>query len=347
MHKAVRAALFGLPLCFSSCAGAPLPSRSDAAGAPVPALRTVGDARLDNVVLVTLDGVRWQEIFTGADPALADQAGLPRGPHRSARDLTPNLHRLFFDEGTVLGDPRIGEPFLASGPRYVSLPAYVEIMTGAVSGCTGNDCQPSVPWTIADEIARRTPEQGAAVFSSWGTIARTVAAVENVFLAAGRRPDEQAPAYPGHGDYRPDHRTAALALEHLRRRRPGLLWVALGDTDEWAHRRDYRGYIDALRFADTFLGELCAHLDEMGDYGARTAVVVTTDHGRDASFADHGGPDSAAVWLMVRGRSLSAKGATPLSSPRHLRDIAPTIAALRGWEARQCDGCGQVIDELL
>jgi hypothetical protein len=278
---------------------------------------------------------------------LAGAAGLPGGPHRSARGLTPNLHRLFFDGGTVLGDPRLGERFFASGPHFVSLPAYVEIMTGAVSGCVGNDCAPEVPWTIAAESARRTPEQGAAVFSSWGTISRAVCPEDNVFLAAGRRPDEQAPAYPGHGDYRPDSRTAALAIEHLRRHRPGLLWVALGDTDEWAHRGDYRRYIEALRFADAFVGELAAHLDEMGDYGARTALLVTTDHGRDRNFTDHGGPDSAAVWLMARGAALSPRGAAPLRAPRHLRDIAPTIAALRGWEPRRCATCGSAIDELL
>ncbi len=347
MHTLRRAALFGLALCFSSCGGFDPPPARYAPASEAPPLRAVGEAAVDNVILVTLDGVRWQEIFTGADPALAGEAGLPGGPHRSARGLTPNLHRLFFDGGTVLGDPELGERFLASGPRFVSLPAYVEIMTGAVSGCAGNDCQPDVPWTIASEIARRTPEQGAAVFSSWGTISRAVGPGENMFLAAGRHPDDPAPAYPGHGDYRPDRRTAALALEHLRRRRPGLLWVALGDTDEWAHRRDYRGYIEALRFSDAFVGELCAHLDEMGDYGARTAVFVTTDHGRDAGFADHGGPESAAVWLMARGKGLSAKGAAALRTPRHLRDIAPTIAALRGWAARRCGACGGVITELL
>lgn len=347
MHTLRRAALFGLALCFSSCGALAPPSAREPLLGEAPALRAVREAAVDNVILVTLDGVRWQEIFKGADPALADEAGLPGGPHRTARGLTPNLHRLFFDGGTVLGDPGLGARFLASGPRFVSLPAYVEIMTGAVSGCAGNDCQPAVPWTIATEIAQRTPEQGAAVFSSWSAISRAVGPGENLLLATGRHPGDPDPAYPGHDDYRPDRRTAALALDHLRRRRPGLLWVALGDTDEWAHRRDYRGYIEALRFADAFVGELCAHLDEMGDYGDRTAVIVTTDHGRDAGFADHGGPDSAAVWLMARGAGLSAKGPAALRAPRHLRDIAPTIAALRGWEARRCDACGDVITELL
>ena len=347
MHKALRGALSGLALSFSSCGGLAPPPASDPVAIQPPLLPVVSEPAVDSVVLVTLDGVRWQEIFLGADPALADAAGLPRGEHRTPRGLTPALHRLFFDQGTVLGDPRLGERFLASGPHFVSLPAYLEIMMGATSGCAGNDCRPALPWTIATEVARRTPEQGAAVFSSWSTVARAAGSSANLVLETGRHPRDSDPAYPGHGDYRPDRRTAALALEHLRARRPGLLWVALGDTDEWAHRGDYRGYIEALRFADSFVGELCAHLAQMGERGARTAVLVTTDHGRDPSFNDHGGPDSAAVWLMARGAGLSPRGPARLDRPRHLRDIAPTIAALRGWATRRCEGCGDILAELL
>ncbi len=97
-------------------------------------------------ILVTMDGVRWQEIFTGADPGLADGAALPGGEARTARGLTPNLHHLFFDGGVVLGDPRLQRALPASGPNYVSLPAYVEMMTGAISGCADNGCEPRLPW---------------------------------------------------------------------------------------------------------------------------------------------------------------------------------------------------------
>ncbi len=347
MNKALRAALLGLPFFFTSCAGAPPsqpPVASPFTAAPLPAERP---PRVENVILVTIDGVRWQEIFTGADPALADQAGLPHGELRTARGLTPHLHRLFFDGGTVLGDPRLGERFLATGPRYVSLPSYVEIMTGAASGCDGNDCQPQVPWTIAAEVARRGARGGAAVFSSWSTIGRAVPGGEGLHLEVGRSPSDQDPPYPGDGDYRPDRRTAAAAIAHLLHRRPRMLWVALGDTDEWAHRGDYRGYIDSLRFADAFVGELCAHLADMGPHGAGTTVIVTTDHGRDANFTDHGGPDSAAVWLMARGRPITPKGARGLDRPRYLRDIAPTIASLYGLGHRRCDTCGDVLSDLL
>jgi hypothetical protein len=341
MHRAHTGFLLVLGLLFSSCVEGPAarPAAAERAGAVA--------AGVDNVILVTLDGVRWQEIFTGADPELADGAGLPVGERRGARGLTPNLHRLFFDQGVVLGDPRAGEPFVASGPNFVSLPGYVEIMTGAASGCAGNECEPHVSWAIAGEAAG-APGDGAAVFSSWERIARAVPVdTSGLLLRAGREPGEQAPPYPGNGEYRPDLRTAAMAVDHLVHRRPRFLWVALGDTDEWAHRHDYRGYLDALRFADDFVGELSAHLAAMGDYGARTAILVTTDHGRDADFADHGGPASAAVWLMAGGGPIARRGSTPLPRTRGLRDIAPTIAAILHEPGPRGAACGEVLGELL
>jgi hypothetical protein len=85
----------------------------------------------------------------------------------------------------------------------------------------------------------------------------------------------------------------------------------------------------------------------MGSYGASTTVIVTTDHGRDANFADHGGPDSAAVWVMARGSAVAAQGTRALTRRRYLRDIAPTIASLYGLSPRRCDACGDVLNELL
>jgi hypothetical protein len=300
------------------------------------------------VVLVTVDGVRWQEIFDGVDPVLGDAAGVPPGPAREAAALTPNFHRLFFEGGTALGDPRRGAPLRASGPHFVSLPSYVELMTGRASGCVDNDCEPHVAWALADAIAVASPREGAAVFASWERIARAVPArVASVFRSAGRAPGDVDGPFPGQGEYRPDRRTAALALDHLERARPRFLWVALGDTDEHAHRGDYGAYLGALRDADAFVGALAARLEAMGDRGARTSILVTTDHGRDAGFTDHGGPASGSVWLLARGGPVAKRGALPLARPRHLVDVAPTVRALLGEPARPCRGCGAAIDELL
>jgi phosphopentomutase len=138
-----------------------------------------------------------------------------------------------------------------------------------------------------------------------------------------------------------------MAMDYLVGHRPRFLWIALGDTDEWAHRNDYRGYLEALRFADDVVGELTAHLAEMGEYGAHTTLLVTTDHGRDGNFADHGSPTSAGVWLMARGGPVAVRGALSLSRVRHLRDIAPTISTLLGEPSPRGAERGEVLDELL
>lgn len=48
----------------------------------------------ETVIIVTLDGVRWQEVFGGVDPALATAAGMGPDMMLSASELIPNLHAL-------------------------------------------------------------------------------------------------------------------------------------------------------------------------------------------------------------------------------------------------------------
>src|SRR5438094_10293705 len=73
---------------LSGCAGAPAHDGATSL--------TAGGAELaplvvtDPVVLVTIDGLRWQEVFTGIDPALA--AGALR--IETAAELMPHLHAL-------------------------------------------------------------------------------------------------------------------------------------------------------------------------------------------------------------------------------------------------------------
>lgn len=301
------------------------------------------------LVLVTLDGVRWQEIFDGVDPALAGRMEHDPSIGRGPRELLPNIHRLFFDGGTVLGDPRLSGGIEASASRHLSIPGYAELSTGAATDCVDNGCVPVLGETLADAVAGAPGDAAsAAVFGSWSEIAR-VSAVhpERLLVQTGHAITEGVLPFPGNGDYVPDRLTAGRALEHLRASRPRLLWVALGDTDEWAHRGDYGGYLDALRAADRFLGELAEELAHLDDYGARATVLVTADHGRDEGFRDHGGPDSAPVWLLARGPRVRRRGPTSTSRTRRLRDVAPTARALLGLSPRACATCGEPIAELL
>ena len=140
-------------------------------------------------------------------------------------------------------------------------------------------------------------------------------------IDAGRR----APAGPGEPSYRPDAQTADLAVAVLRAARPRVLAVGLGDTDEHAHLGDYAGYVDALRQADETVGRLVAAASELP---GETLVVVTTDHGREAAFRNHGAfaPESSRVFAV--GAVLRGPALEPASRPARLADLAPLAI---GW----------------
>lgn len=299
---------------------------------------------LHPVVLVTIDGVRWQEIFGGTDPARTS------GPVRTAAEITPNLHVLAHDRGAALGAPRRGV-IAASGPQFLSLPGYTEIMTGRTSrACADNDCAGSDTPTLLDEAHGAGAK--VAAFTSWDLLARAVStqrgAARTFSVSSGRAADPSVQPWPGDGEYRPDKLTMALALSFLERERPDVLYVGLGDTDEHAHHGDYDAYVEALSEADAFLGRLREVLDRMGPRGQRTHLVVTADHGRADDFRSHGGatPEAGRVWLVASGPGIAARGHVASSRVRHLADVAPTLRTIMGLAPDPSPGAGSVLAEL-
>ncbi|HEY6723225.1 MAG TPA: alkaline phosphatase family protein [Polyangiaceae bacterium] len=303
-------------------------------------------------VMVVLDGVRWQEIFHGVDRARARRLNLRP---ETARQLLPNLYRLIDDHGCVLGAPGAGSLVSASGPDFLSLPGYTEIFSGAAPvDCPDNECGRVHQVTIADQVAQlgQSPAD-VAVISSWPKVALAAShAPEHLLISAGRSEAENAhvlrqypavwQAYlagarakpaPGWGEFRPDRHTAALALDYLRHAEPRFLFVGLGETDEYAHRNDYRSYLSALRDADRVVGRIYEVLERAARRGATTLLFVTSDHGR-AEFAHHGKayPESARTWLVAAGSAVRARGVVRSPEPRRLADLAPTLRALWGFE---------------
>src|SRR5688572_33158031 len=59
-------------------------------------------AHADTVVVLVIDGIRWQEVFSGVDPRLARSHGI-QGRPATAAELVPNLHLLGNAKGAVVG----------------------------------------------------------------------------------------------------------------------------------------------------------------------------------------------------------------------------------------------------
>jgi hypothetical protein len=313
------------------------------------------------VVLIAIDGVRWQEIFEGTDPAFL-RAGRPR----SAGELAPNIHALA-RRGVALGAPGHGAPFVASGPNFVSLPGYTEMLTGRPAPCQENDCNERPTWTLLDAFA--TKGGGVGAIASWTPIGRIAASdpmlgVISTGRTGGQTRDRiravpglaavfdaatSASPAPGYDDYRPDAHTASLALGYLKKERPRFLFVGLGDTDEYGHSGRYDAYLKSLTAADEFVGEVMATADAWKKDGHATIIVVTTDHGRSRDFEEHGRKfkESARAWLVAGGGPIPARGYVSSPVQRRLSDVAPTLAAIAGVPMEVRAGSGRVMPELL
>jgi phosphopentomutase len=188
-----------------------------------------------------------------------------------------------------------------------------------------------------------------AAFASWEKLERAVSARPGRFpVSAGRASDDHTPPWPGSGHYRPDWKTADLALAYLETARPDFLYIALGDPDEHAHHGNVAGYRESLGQADDILRRLRVVLNGLGERGQATHVFVTADHGRANDFRTHGdhAPESARVWLVGAGPRIQARGMSRSPHERRLSDVAPTIASLIGIEPAHGPGSGEVLAEL-
>jgi len=274
------------------------------------------------VVLITVDGVRWQEIFGGTDPLLR------RGEKISPEDLLPNLHKYFVEGGEVFGER---SSVFASGTNHISLPGYLEMMRGfPTEDCVTNFCEPRLETTLLDHFTR------AAVFSSWDTVRKSTTSDPDRFVInSGRnyrsaayeslrlRDDRDFDCYVGHLDYRPDEFTMVSVRDYISHEKPQFLWASFGDTDEYAHMGNYDGYITALKNVDRYVGEM------IESYGDDTIFVVTTDHGRSQDWRHHGYDlESSRIWLMIRGRGVPHIGHVDLGRKSSLSDVLPTVLSV-------------------
>lgn len=318
------------------------------------------------IVLVTIDGVRAEDVFDGADPAL--RPGTHVESYLKPEAVMPRTHRLVETRGVALGAdrPGCGVVRTASGAN-VSLPGYLEIFTGRKTRCRDNHCARTELPTVLDEAAEAGLSPVASI-GSWEILDRAASRTGAPVLVSegsqrwpGERPlvpteleelvaaGEKVEAYPGGGRYRPDSSTTAIALEYLRSGAPPVLHVGLGDPDEYGHRNDYRSYLGAIAAADAFIGTIADTLDTMGELGARTTVIVTTDHGRNQDFQHHGAFSltSGRTFVIAFGARVRSRGVVCPSRDVTLADIAPTIRVLVGLRPDASPDSGRPIEEIV
>lgn len=326
------------------------------------------------VVLVTLDGARWQEIFGGLDlDVLRSASGKTPveqtvsyrrywadTPQARREKLLPVLWGLTRDHGFLAGNRAAGSRVSVTNRHRFSYPGYNELLTGAPHDdtITSNDNRRYPFLTVLEWLrpALGLHKDEVAVFASWETFNWIAEREEGaIAINAGfepyHHPDPQArqlsrlqfeTATPWAG-VRHDLYTFELAMAHLTTYRPRVLYLAFGETDDWAHEGRYDQTLEALHRTDARLGELWGRLQADAEYRDRTTIVLTVDHGRGRTPKDwtsHGADVAGAdeMWLGCFGGRVTARGELRDHAPIEQRQVAATVAQAVGQDFRHAAG---------
>jgi hypothetical protein len=334
--------------------------------------RGEGRLKTENVIWVTLDGVRWQEVFGGADEGLlnkehrgvADVAGVRRsfwretaGERRAA--LMPFLWGTVARDGQVFGNREKGSVARVTNDQWFSYPGYNEIFTGfADPRIKSNDKVENENVTVLEWLHRKPEFAGrVAAFAGWDVMPFIINEGRCGFPVMGgwepvpdREPNERqamlneliAQTTPTVDSELYDAFLYQAAAEHLKRHRPRVLVVCFSETDSWAHAGRYDRVLQTAYFADSFVGRLWEAAQSMEQYRGKTTLVVTTDHGRGGGpvqWKSHARnvPGSSAIWVAVMGPDTPALGERGEGPEVTQGQVAATVARLLGEDYRKAE----------
>lgn len=321
----------------------------------------------ENVILITFDGLRWQELFSGADKDLVSNKTYVNNPKKLKEMFwaeTPEERRatllpFFWSEivqnGQIYGNRQVGNKADCNNNMWFSYPGYNEILTGTADdkNITSNDKINNPNVTILEYFNNMPEFKGlVGAFGSWDVFPYIINEERSgVPVNAGFEPakgddltekerflNEMQDIIPSPwGSVRLDAFTHHYAMEFLKKKTPRLLYIAYGETDDFAHDGEYDHYLKSARRTDQFIKELWEFCQSHPRYANNTTFVITTDHGRGTqpleTWKHHGTKIKGAgeVWFALLGKGVPAKGIVTKEQHLYLNQTAQTVAKLLGY----------------
>jgi hypothetical protein len=316
-----------------------------------------------------MDGMRWQEIFRGADPKLiaapgptwvgdpkemaaqAQQQYDRPTPAERRQALMPFLWNVVAAKGQIFGNRDLGSDSHVTNIFNFSYPGYAETLTGiADPRVDSNDNVPNPNPTVFTWLNPKPAFSGkVAAFGAWETFngifdkdqcgfvvnagydpltaipATPELALLNTFKAESARiwSDEPFDPLPFH-----------TAVEYIKAKKPRVLFIGLGETDDWAHAGTYPEYLISAHLGDSYLRQLWDLVQSMPEYQGKTTLIVLPDHGRGEGdeWTTHGQkvPASRETWMAFLGPDTAALGERKQGTQVTESQVAATVAALLG-----------------
>ncbi|MEM1319201.1 MAG: phosphoglyceromutase [Bacteroidota bacterium] len=322
---------------------------------------------VDNVVLITLDGLRWQELFGGAVDSLMQNKDLTKNPEammarfsaptraEARKKLMPWFWSEIATKGQIYGNRWEGNKMLCSNRFWFSYPGYNEILTGFSDPEIDSNAKKYNKNKTVLEFLHNMPEFSGkvAVFGSWDVFPYIINDERSgIPVNAGfRKAEEEDLTYkeqflndmqdqisgPWFG-VRLDAFTHNYMLEYMKKHHPRIVYISYGETDDFAHDGRYDHYLIAAHKTDQWIAALWDFLQSDPFYKDKTSIVITTDHGRGSSpmteWKSHGTiyKGSNEIWAAALGPNVPALGEVKLQQQLLQNQIARTVARMLGYD---------------
>ncbi|MFB9079557.1 alkaline phosphatase family protein [Flavobacterium procerum] len=324
--------------------------------------------KTENIIIITTDGFRWQEVFKGIDSEIANDKKFNQEDSAyiykkysgadfkaSRQKIMPFFWSEIVSKGQIYGSRDFGNKADVSNPYWFSYPGYSEIMTGNVDlQINSNGYKPNPNRNVLAFLNEQPKLKGRVVaFGAWNAFDRilneeksgfpVISAFDNV---GGNKPTTTQKLLnemrnnsfkPFHEDECLDVFTHYQAMDELKTKKPKVLYISYGETDEWAHHGYYKSYLDAANQVDKWIEEIWNFVQNDSQYKNKTTIFITTDHGRGdktkTQWTDHGAdvPGASEIWFAVMGPEIAAKGEIKTESQIYQKQFAQTIAKILGY----------------
>lgn len=339
--------------------------------------------KTENIFIITLDGLRWQELFNGADSLLIDDSGYVKDPEALVEQFWHNdplkrremLMPFFWKEiaakGQLHGNRKYGSKVNCSNNMWFSYPGYNEILSGFHDDerINSNDKVPNPNKTVLEFFNNQKSLKGkVAAFGSWDVFPYIIneersgipvnagfdtANGENLTEREKLLNSLQSEIRGPWGGVRLDPFTHHYAMEHIKKFAPKVVYIAYGETDDFAHDGEYDQYLKAAYQTDQYIKELWEYAQSHPQYKNKTTFLITTDHGRGTvpkeTWRHHGTRIKGAdeIWFAVMGPDTEGLGEVKQETQYYQNQVAKTAAAFMGLDYANDKQVGEIVPLML
>ena len=134
-------------------------------------INSIRAQQVENVIIITTDGFRWQELFKGMDSAIANNSKFNQGDssyifqhywadseNERRKKLMPFFWNTISSQGQIYGNRKFDNKVNNANPHWFSYPGYSEIMTGFADSTIDSNEFPPNPHVTVLEFLNKQPK---------------------------------------------------------------------------------------------------------------------------------------------------------------------------------------------